>query len=577
MKKHATARRLIRYAATYKGYLVYIFLCAAMGSMAALTAPLLLGQAIDAMRSTGAVDFGAVARVVGLLAVLYAIGTAATRFTATLSLTVSVRTVEDMRRDAFAKLTRLPVSFFDRMSGGGILSRFSNDMDAVAEGLLQTVTQLFAGLLTLCGAVGLMIALSPGIALCVVIVAPLALLIAGFISKRSGRMFRRQQETVGAYNGFMEEAIGGHHIIKAFGIEQPMERAASSINQQLYDCGQKAQFYSSLVNPSTRFVNNMAYVLVGLIGGLSAVAHGLSVGVISSLLMYSAQFAKPLNEMTAVVAQLQAALAAAARFFELLDEEEEPKETTSSALSVSSGAVHFEDVSFAYVKARPLLTNVNINVSAGSMVAIVGSAGAGKTTLVNLLMRFYATDGGRITIDGQDIASHTRESVRAAFGMVLQDTWLVEGTIHENIAYGRPHATADEVIQAARRARCHGFIKRLENGYNTLVTESGGGLSQGEKQLLTIARAMLADAPMLILDEATSSVDPRTELKIQEALQRLSQNKTSFVIAHRLSTIRNADLILVMDKGLILETGTHDTLMEANGFYKKLHDSQWSA
>jgi len=575
MKTQGTIRRLLRYAAAYRARLVWIFVCAAIGSAAALAAPLVLGYAIDEMVGVGAVRFGAVAKWTAMLGGLYAAGIVTARLTATLSLGVSICVVRDMRRDAFVKLTKLPIVFFDKSSGGGILSRFSNDMDAVSEGLLQTVTQLFSGVLTVVGAVVLMLRLDMGIALAVVIVAPLALLIAGFIVKRSGGMFRRQQETVGAYNGYMEEMISGHSVVQAFGYERAAEEAASVINRELYDCGQKAQFYSSLVNPSTRFVNNAAYVLVGLIGGLSAVAKGLSVGVISSLLSYSAQFAKPLNEMTAIAAQLQAALAAAERFFVLLDEPEEESDEAFQALTAAGGHVRFENVCFAYNRENKLIENLHIDVKSGSMTAIVGAAGAGKTTLVNLLMRFYALDGGRITVDGQDIANVTRESVRTAFGMVLQDTWLVGGTIWRNIAYGRPDATRTEIEAAARAARCHGFIKRLPDGYDTVITESGGSLSQGEKQLLTVARAMLANAPMLILDEATSSVDPLTELKLQDALGKLMQGKTSFVIAHRLSTIRNADMILVMDKGQVVETGTHALLLEKGGFYRKLYESQW--
>ena len=575
MKKEKTATRLLRYAARYKWTLALVFVCAAAGSVSALAAPVLVGRAVDAMPGDNAVDFAAVRHVLLVLGGLYAMGVAAGRVLAERSLAVSVGVVRDMRRDAFAKLTRLPISFFDKMSGGGILSRFSNDMDAVSEGFLQAVTQIFAGVLTLIGAVVLMLRLDIWIALAVVAVTPLALLIARFISSRSRTMFRRQQETVGAYNGFMEERIGGQEVVRAFGLEAEMESGARDINLKLYDCGQKAQWYSSLVNPSTRFVNNTAYVLTGLIGGLSAAAGGLSIGAIASLLMYSALFAKPLNELTAVMAQLQAAIAAAERFFALLDETEEESDLTHPVLSHAEGHVRFESVEFAYNKEQPLIRNLSVDVPAGSMVAIVGSAGAGKTTVVNLLMRFYDADGGQITIDGQDIAAHTRASTRAAFGMVLQDTWLFGGTVRANIAYGRPHATDQEVEEAARAARCHGFIKRLANGYNTVLSAEGGSLSQGEKQLLTIARAMLADAPMLILDEATSSVDPRTELKIQDALHRLTQGKTSFVIAHRLSTIRSADLILVMDKGQVVETGTHDSLMRQNGFYKQLHDSQW--
>ena len=579
MRKHTankhTIRKLLRYAARYRLLLGIILLCAAASSASALAAPMILGRAVDTMLGRGAVDFAVIGQLTLVLAGLYIVGIAASRAIASLSVTVSTRTVQDMRHDAFAKLTKLPVSFFDKMSGGSLLSRFSNDMDAISEGLLQTVTQLFSGGLTLVGAVGLMLAIDFGIAMAVVIVAPLALLIAGFIAKRSGRMFRRQQETLGAYNGFMDEAINGQHIVQAFGLEQPMAAAASAINTQLYDCGQKAQFYSSLVNPSTRFVNNTAYVLVGVIGGLSAAAGMLSVGAISSLLLYSAQFAKPLNEVTAIAAQLQAALAAAERFFALLDEPEEPSDTHQPALAVSRGAVRFEDVSFSYTADSKLIHGLNLDIPAGSMVAIVGSTGAGKTTLVNLLMRFFDVSGGRITIDGQDIAQMQRDSVRMAFGMVLQDTWLANGTVRENIAFGRSNATEPEIIEAAHAARCHEFIKRLENGYNTILTDSGQSLSQGERQLLTIARAMLANAPMLILDEATSNVDPRTELQIQDALARLMQGKTSFVIAHRLSTIRHADIIVVMDKGQVVETGTYAELMAHGQFYKQLHEAQW--
>ena len=572
--KH-TIRRLLRYAAHYRLHLAAIFVCAAAGSASTLAAPMLLGRAIDNMIGRGDVDFVTIAQLCVALSILYAISVLASRITASLSVTVSTRIVQDMRRDAFTKLTRLPIPYFDKMSSGGILSRFSNDMEAVSEGLLQTITQLFAGLLTLIGAVGLMISLDWGITLSVVIVAPLALLIAGFIAKRSGRMFRRQQQTLEAYNGFMDEAINGQHIVQAFGLEPSMAAASAIINDQLYDCGQKAQFYASLTNPSTRFVNNTAYVLVGAIGGLSAASGLLSVGAVSSLLLYSAQFAKPLNEVTAIASQLQAALAAAERFFELLDEPEEPRDTHCPALSVQYGGVHFKDVAFSYTPDTTLIHGLNLDIPAGSMVAIVGSTGAGKTTLVNLLMRFFDTTGGRIAINGQNIAEMQRDSVRAAFGMVLQDTWLASGTVRENIAYGRNEATDAEIIEAARAARCHGFIKRLENGYDTILTDSGGNLSQGERQLLTIARAMLANAPMLILDEATSNVDPRTELQIQDALEELMQGKTSFVIAHRLSTIRNADMIAVMDKGQVVETGTYEELMANGRFFRQLLEAQW--
>ncbi|KAI4453623.1 atp-binding cassette sub-family b [Holotrichia oblita] len=461
------------------------------------------------------------------------------------------------------------------------MSRFSNDIDAISEGLLQAITQLFSSVMTIVGTMVLMILLNFWIALAVVVVAPMAILIAGYIARRSNALFQQQQAIIGEYNGCIEEAIGNLKLVKAYAYEKNIEAAAREINQRLYNCGQKAQFYSSLINPSTRFVNNMAYVSVGLIGGLSAAVGGLSIGAISSLLAYSAQFAKPLNEVAGITTQLQSALAAAKRFFALLDETSEPAENDKLLLkSLDSqnaiGQIEFSKVYFSYDERVPLIENFSIKIPQGSLVAVVGPTGAGKTTLVNLLMRFYDLDSGIISIDKQNTQEVTRDSVRLSFGMVLQETWLFSGSVRDNIAYGRPDATEQEIIDAAKASRAHGFIKRMEKGYDTVITEDGENLSQGEKQLLTIARAMLANPPMLILDEATSSVDPRTELKIQHALQNLMKGKTSFMIAHRLSTIQNADIILVMNQGKIVETGTHRQLINAGGLYSKLYHSQFS-
>ena len=563
------------YIAPYKTQVFLMVLMAFFGCGAALAAPYVAGLAIDRIAGAGRVDFGTLGPLLGCLGLLYGAASIANWLLATLAMSVASRAARDMRRDAFRTMTQLPLRYFDNAKSGDIMSRFTNDIDAMAEGLTQTMTQFFSGVITIAGALTMMLRMDFWIALAVIVVTPMAIWIASFIARHSARQFRLQQAAIGEYNSFMEESIGQFNVIKAFGYEAHREAQAKEINHRLYQCGQKAQFYSSLVNPSTRFINNTAYMAVGLIGGLSAVAGGLSIGMIASLLAYSAQFAKPLNEMTGIITQLQAALAAAERFLALMDEKQEPSEADKPGLAVTAGTVDFSHIAFAYEPARPLIQDFSVSIPPGCMVAIVGPTGAGKTTLVNLLMRFYNLNGGYIAIDGKDIKSVNRDSLRLSFGMVLQDTWLFTGTVRDNIAFGKPDATEEEVIAAAKAARAHGFIKRLPQGYHTLLTSDGSALSQGEKQLLTIARAMLANPPMMILDEATSSVDPRTELKIQDALQKLMQGKTSFVIAHRLSTIQDADLILVMDQGAIIETGSHQQLLAKNGFYAKLYHSQF--
>ena len=454
-----------------------------------------------------------------------------------------------------------------------IISRLTNDIDAVSEGLLQGITQLFSGIVTVVGSLVLMFLLDWRITLCVIVITIICIFVSKAIATNSGKMFRLQAQTIGELNGYVSETVGNLKVVKAFGYEDKSSEVFGEINARLYDCGQKAQFYSSLVNPTTRYINNLAYISVGVLGGLAALAGHLSVGIISSFLIYATQFARPINDMTSILTQLQSAQAAAARIFALGEIEPETPDEDRPELEVKNGEVMFKDVDFSYNKDKELIKDLNIAAKPGQRVAIVGPTGAGKTTIVNLLMNFYGVDKGTIFVDGQAIDSVQRDSLRKNFGMVLQDTWLFAGTVKENIAYGKEGATEEEIINAAKAASAHGFIKRLPNGYDTMITEDGGNLSSGQKQLLTIARAMLSDPKILILDEATSNVDTMTEQRIQKAFLKMMEGRTSFIIAHRLSTIREADLILVMDKGRIIEQGTHNELIAKNGFYTKLYNS----
>ena len=478
-----------------------------------------------------------------------------------------------MRKDAFGKISKLPLKFFDGHSHGDIISRLTNDIDAVSEGLLQGITQLFSGIVTVVGSLVLMFLLDWRITLCVIVITIICIFVSKAIATNSGKMFRLQAQTIGELNGYVSETVGNLKVVKAFGYEDKSSEVFGEINARLYDCGQKAQFYSSLVNPTTRYINNLAYISVGVLGGLAALAGHLSVGIISSFLIYATQFARPINDMTSILTQLQSAQAAAARIFALGEIEPETPDEDRPELEVKNGEVMFKDVDFSYNKDKELIKDLNIAAKPGQRVAIVGPTGAGKTTIVNLLMNFYGVDKGTIFVDGQAIDSVQRDSLRKNFGMVLQDTWLFAGTVKENIAYGKEGATDEEIINAAKAASAHGFIKRLPNGYDTMITEDGGNLSSGQKQLLTIARAMLSDPKILILDEATSNVDTMTEQRIQKAFLKMMEGRTSFIIAHRLSTIREADLILVMDKGRIIEQGTHNELLAKNGFYTKLYNS----
>lgn len=573
MKKNGTLRKLYEYVAEYKGLMGALILAALLANAFALAAPYISGRAIDFIKGENNVDFLMVSKICAILFVVYLLNGGFTWVMTFFTNVLSNRTIEKIRRDAFFKIEKLPLKFFDNHSHGDIISRLTNDIDSVSEGLLQGITQVFSGVVTVFGSLVLMFMLSPKITACVVIITIICFFVSKAIATNSGKMFRLQASTTGELNGYSSEMISNLKIVKAFGYEKQSAKNFGKINSTLYDCGQKAQFYSSLVNPTTRYINNIAYISVGVLGGIAALNGHLSVGIISSFLIYATQFARPINDMTSILTQLQSAQAAAQRIFALDDIKPEEPDDNRAELNVKDGHVEFKNVDFSYNKDTELIKNLNIDAKPGQRIAIVGPTGAGKTTIVNLLMNFYDTDSGKIIIDGQEITSVKRDSLRKAFGMVLQDTWLFSGTVRDNIAYGKEDATDEEIINAAKAASAHSFIKRLPNGYDTLITEDGGNLSGGQKQLLTIARAMLFDPEILILDEATSNVDTMTEQRIQKAFLKIMEGRTSFIIAHRLSTIREADLILVMNMGKIVEQGTHEELLKKNGFYAKLYNS----
>lgn len=573
MKNNKTLSKLNSYIAGNRKYLILVIISALLANIFMLVAPYISGRAIDFIKGENNVDFPMVAKFIGILFAVYVLNALFTWGMTVFTNALSNHSIEKMRKDAFGKISKLPLKFFDGHSHGDIISRLTNDIDAVSEGLLQGITQLFSGIVTVVGSLVLMFLLDWRITLCVIVITIICIFVSKAIATNSGKMFRLQAQTIGELNGYVSETVGNLKVVKAFGYEDKSSEVFGEINARLYDCGQKAQFYSSLVNPTTRYINNLAYISVGVLGGLAALAGHLSVGIISSFLIYATQFARPINDMTSILTQLQSAQAAAARIFALGEIEPETPDEDRPELEVKNGEVMFKDVDFSYNKDKELIKDLNIAAKPGQRVAIVGPTGAGKTTIVNLLMNFYGVDKGTIFVDGQAIDSVQRDSLRKNFGMVLQDTWLFAGTVKENIAYGKEGATDEEIINAAKAASAHGFIKRLPNGYDTMITEDGGNLSSGQKQLLTIARAMLSDPKILILDEATSNVDTMTERRIQKAFLKMMEGRTSFIIAHRLSTIREADLILVMDKGRIIEQGTHNELLAKNGFYTKLYNS----
>ena len=548
---------------------------AAVSVAAQLYIPILCGEAIDKMLGKGNVDLAGVLRIAVSILVVAAVAALAQWLLSVCNNRITFSVSRDLRNEALRKIQTLPLSYLDSHPSGDIVSRMVADVDTFADGLLMGFTQLFSGILTIFGTLLFMLRENVPITLVVVCITPLSLVVAGFLAKRSYGYFQSQSTVRGKQTALVNEMIEGQKVVQAFGHEAESLAAFDEVNGQLQDVSLKAIFFSSLTNPATRFVNNIVYAGVGLVGALYAVRGGITIGQLSVFLSYANQYTKPFNEISGVVTELQNALACAARVFELLDAEDQVPEAENAAALQPDGHVQLQDVSFRYLPDRPLIEGLSLDVQPGQRIAIVGPTGCGKTTLINLLMRFYDVNSGNIKVSGTDIRDVTRASLRGSYGMVLQDTWLRAGTVRENIAYGKPDATMDEVIAAAKAAHAHSFIRRLPKGYDTVIAEDGGNISQGQKQLLCIARVMLCLPPMLILDEATSSIDTRTEVRIQKAFARMMQGRTSFIVAHRLSTIREADVILVMKDGHIVEQGSHDQLLAQGGFYAKLYNSQF--
>ena len=579
--KSAVLSRALKYVGRYKAYLWVSLFLSAVSVAATLYIPILTGQVIDLLIGQGAVKFSAMVPLLVRIGILIALGAAAQFFTGTCNNRLTYCTVRDIRNDAFRHLQRLPISYLDSHASGDVVSRVITDVDQFADGLLMGFTQLFTGILTILGTLGFMYSVNWIIATAVVVITPLSLVAASFIAKNTYKMFSLQTKIRGEQTSLIDEMLTQQKVVRAFGMEQPVQTHFDEINERLRGASLRAVFFSSLTNPSTRFVNSLVYACVGVAGALTSISTGgvgLSIGSLSAFLSYANQYTKPFNEISGVVTELQGALACAQRVFELIDAPEEtPDSPSAKKLEPVTGSVEIQDVSFSYVPEKPLIRHFNLKVAPGQRVAIVGPTGCGKTTLINLLMRFYDVNDGKIVLSGQSIEDVTRESLRESFGMVLQDTWLKTGTVRDNIRMGREDATEEEIVAAAKAAHAHGFIQRLPNGYDTVLTEDGGSLSQGEKQLLCITRVMLSIPPMLILDEATSSIDTRTEQRIQRAFEKLMHGRTSFIVAHRLSTIQNADVILVMNAGNVVEQGTHEELLQKGGFYAKLYNSQFAA
>ncbi len=574
-QRKATLNRVLHKIRPYSAFVVCSLLVAAVSVAAQLYIPILCGDAIDKMLGKGNVDLAGVLRIAVGILVVAAVAALAQWLLSVCNNRITFSVSRDLRNEALRKIQTLPLSYLDSHPSGDIVSRMVADVDTFADGLLMGFTQLFSGILTIFGTLLFMLRENVPITLVVVCITPLSLVVAGFLAKRSYGYFQSQSTVRGKQTALVNEMIEGQKVVQAFGHEAESLAAFDEVNGQLQDVSLKAIFFSSLTNPATRFVNNIVYAGVGLVGALYAVRGGITIGQLSVFLSYANQYTKPFNEISGVVTELQNALACAARVFELLDAEDQVPEAENAAALQPDGHVQLQDVSFRYLPDRPLIEGLSLDVQPGQRIAIVGPTGCGKTTLINLLMRFYDVNSGSIKVSGTDIRDVTRASLRGSYGMVLQDTWLRAGTVRENIAYGKPDATMDEVIAAAKAAHAHSFIRRLPEGYDTVIAEDGGNISQGQKQLLCIARVMLCLPPMLILDEATSSIDTRTEVRIQKAFARMMQGRTSFIVAHRLSTIREADVILVMKDGHIVEQGNHDQLLAQGGFYAKLYNSQF--
>ena len=574
-QRKATLTRVLHKIRPYSLFVVCSLIVAAVSVAAQLYIPILCGDAIDLMLGKGNVAFAGVGRIIVEVLVVAVVAAFAQWLLSVCNNRITFSVSRDLRNEALRKIQTLPLSYLDSHPSGDIVSRMVADVDTFADGLLMGFTQLFSGVLTILGTLLFMLSENVVITLVVVCITPLSLLVASFLAKRSYKYFQGQSSVRGEQTALVNEMIEGQKVVQAFGHEAESLDAFDEVNGRLQDVSLKAIFFSSMTNPATRFVNNIVYAGVGLVGALYAVRGGITIGQLSVFLNYANQYTKPFNEISGVVTELQNALACAARVFELLDADDQIPEAENAAVLQPDGHVQLEDVSFRYLPDRPLIEGLSLGVKPGQRIAIVGPTGCGKTTLINLLMRFYDVNGGAIKVSGTDIRDVTRASLRGSYGMVLQDTWLRAGTVRENIAYGKPDATLDEVVAAAKAAHADSFIRRLPDGYDTVIAEDGGNISQGQKQLLCIARVMLCLPPMLILDEATSSIDTRTEVRIQKAFARMMQGRTSFIVAHRLSTIREADVILVMKDGHIVEQGNHDELLAAGGFYAKLYNSQF--
>ena len=575
VSKKGVFLKIMRYIGRYKYLLLLSVLFAAVSAILTLLVPVYIGDAIDLIVSKENVDFGGIVPILLKIAVIIAVTALLQWLMNIFNNRITYNVVRDIRNEAFRKTQALPLSYIDTHSHGETVSRIITDVDQFADGLLMGLTQLFTGVVTILGTLAFMLMIDVRITLVVVLLTPISMLVAKFITTRTYSMFKKQSEIRGEQTAFIEEMVGNQKVVKAFSHEDENLEKFGKINDELQKSSLKATFFSSLTNPGTRFVNSLVYAGVALVGGLLTAGGSITVGALTCFLSYANQYAKPFNEISGVITEFTGALVCADRVFELIEQSPETPDDNANELSNVSGSVEMDNVCFSYTPDKKLIENLNLNVSPGMRVAIVGPTGCGKTTLINLLMRFYDVTGGSISVDGFDIRSLKRRSLRENFGMVLQETWLSEGTIRDNIAFGKPDATDEEIISAAKAAHAHSFIKRLENGYDTILGEGGGSLSQGQKQLLCIARVMLCLPPMLILDEATSSIDTRTEQRIQKAFSTMMEGRTSFIVAHRLSTIMESDIILVMKDGNIIEQGSHNELIEKNGFYAKMYESQF--
>lgn len=578
MQHKETLKRVFRFIRPYHGRIVGMLLLAVITVAATLYTPILIGKGVDTMLGEGRVQTELLIQILVKLGAVVAITAVSQWLMNLLTNQVTYRVVEDIRSQAFLHLQQVPISYMDANQPGDILSRIVTDVTQFSDGLLMGFTQLFTGVVTILGTIGFMLSISIKISVLVIVLTPVSLFVAGFIARRTFRMFQEQSEKRAEMTSLVEELVGNQKIVQAFSYEKRARERFETVNEELRVCGIRALFFSSITNPSTRFVNGLVYTGVGILGAFTVMSGGMSVGQLTSFLNYANQYTKPFNEISGVITELENALACAKRIFDFMDTPAEaPDPENALVLTRPDGRVAMKKISFSYQPEVPLLSEISIDVKPGQRIAIVGPTGCGKTTMINLLMRFYDVQKGKILVSGHPVTEMTRDSLRRNFGMVLQETWLKAGTIRENIAYGKPEATMEEIEQAARKAHAHSFIKRMPKGYDTVIAEDGGNISQGQKQLLCIARVMLMRPDMLILDEATSSIDTRTEVKVQKAFEELMEGRTSFIVAHRLSTIQEADLILVMKDGNIIEQGTHEKLLSQKGFYAKLYESQFAA